>query len=163
MVKGETLYLDTFRTDTSRHHPGIQPHPGGHVCKPVARVNCGRIMMATSLLLASATLGSWLVGHTWPLAGLMCPAQAKVSCVPLVIQCPHLTTPHVFHQCTCASGVSISLDQLRCPGKRWHSVILKLPLIRRLSCCDSCHSPPMSKPYKQLSRRTEEVCEIRKG
>ena len=89
------------------------------ILAPVAaRVNCGQIMMATSLLLASATLGSWLVGHTWPLAGLMCPAQAKVSCVPLVIQCPHLTTPHVFHQCTCASGVSISLDQLRCPGKQ---------------------------------------------
>ena len=90
------------------------------VLGPVAaRVNCGRIMMATSLLLASATLASWLVGHTWPLASaLMCPAQAKVSCVPLVIQCPHLTTPHVFHQCTCASGVSIWMDQVRCPGKQ---------------------------------------------
>ena len=66
----------------------LESHPGGHVYlyerAPVGatRVNCGLIMVARS-----ATLGSWLVGHsvplghTWLIPGLMCPNAEGQQCV----------------------------------------------------------------------------------
>ena len=86
----------------------LESHPGGHVYlyerAPVGatRVKCGLIMVARS-----ATLGSWLVGHTgthlahtWPYVS-QCLRSAV--CPVLVIRCPHLTTPPSL--CTIAPEV----------------------------------------------------------
>ena len=120
------------------------------------RVNCGRIMMmATSLLLASATLGSWLVGHTWPLAGLMCPAGYEGQlCVPpgnpvsSSYNYPGVPSEYLCLRCLHLNGS----DQV---SKLWHSVILKLPLISRLSCCDS--GPPLDHGVLQCQNLTNNL------
>ena len=101
------------------------------------RVNCGRIMMmATSLLLASATLGSWLVGHTWPLASLMCPAgyEGQLCVPPGNPVSSSYNYPGVPSEYLC-----LSLNGSDQVSGLWHSVILKLPLISQLSCCDAAH------------------------